>query len=139
MSLKAFKKWRKERKDSVGFKVEHNKNGFAIELECFMRRKNIKRVDLAERAGFTPAYVTKVLRGDANFTIESMTKLASAVDAELCLHLAPVGMTSHWFDSYVNTESAYAVRSEEQRKNIDVAIHSWLAHGTSQEDESARH
>jgi transcriptional regulator with XRE-family HTH domain len=52
-----------------------------------MERQAITRTELATRIGTTPAYVTKILRGKANFTLATMVRLARALDAELRVHL----------------------------------------------------
>ena len=44
-----------------------------------MQENKISRVELAKRLGSSPAYITKVLRGDINFTVETMVRLAKAV------------------------------------------------------------
>ena len=44
-----------------------------------MDRSDISRVELAKRLGVSPAYITKILRGHANLTIESLAKIAFAL------------------------------------------------------------
>jgi ribosome-binding protein aMBF1 (putative translation factor) len=56
---------------------------FVLEIDARMKAKGISRAMLAEKLETTPAYVTKVMRGDVNFTLETMTKLAMAVDGKL--------------------------------------------------------
>lgn len=51
---------------------------FARVLNDAMSARGISRAELARRIGASPAYVTKVLRGDANLTIATMVKLAGA-------------------------------------------------------------
>ena len=63
---------------------------FTEELSRWMRERKISRSALAARIGHSPAYVTKVLRGDVNFTAATMTKLARAVGADVRIHLAPI-------------------------------------------------
>lgn len=48
-----------------------------------MERQGISRTELARRLDATPAYVTKILRGKANFTLTTMVRLARALGAEL--------------------------------------------------------
>ena len=124
MSLKAFKKWYEDQKDTVEFKVEHNKNEFAIELNRLMEDQGIKRIDLAARIERTPAYMTKVLRGDANLTIDTMTRFADAVGAELCLHLSPIGATTRWFDVFGANEEPK--RSDEDEQVVNESVLAWV-------------
>jgi transcriptional regulator with XRE-family HTH domain len=52
-----------------------------------LERQGITRTELAQRLGASPAYVTKILRGKANFTLATMVRLARALDAELSVQL----------------------------------------------------
>lgn len=78
--------------------VEDAKIGFAVQVERHMDRCQINKRQLAERLGTSPAYITKVLRGDANLTIESLVKLARAVDGTLHIHVAHQTADVRWFD-----------------------------------------
>lgn len=71
---------------------------FTEELARWMKEKKVSRSELAVRIGHSPAYVTKVLRGNANFTAATMAKLAKAVGAEVRIHLAPSGSRTTWYD-----------------------------------------
>jgi len=57
-------------------KVTHS---FAISLNNMMAEKNVTKTDLANKVGVSKAYITKVLRGEANFTVETMVKFAMAL------------------------------------------------------------
>jgi transcriptional regulator with XRE-family HTH domain len=48
-----------------------------------MVAKDMNKAALAQKIGASPAYVSKVMRGDANFTLETMTKLAMAVGGKV--------------------------------------------------------
>jgi plasmid maintenance system antidote protein VapI len=52
-----------------------------------MERQGLTRTALAERLGATPAYVTKILRGRANFTLATMVRLSHALGSDLHVHL----------------------------------------------------
>ena len=47
---------------------------FATSLWDAMQKKNIKSSELARLIGKSPAYITKVLRGDTNYTVETLYK-----------------------------------------------------------------
>ncbi len=57
-------------------KVTHS---FAISLNNMMVEKKITKTDLAKKIGVSKAYITKVLRGEANFTVETMVKFSMAL------------------------------------------------------------
>lgn len=61
--------------------------GFTEEVCRLMEDAGVSRTELAKRLGTSPAYVTKILRGNANFTMASMVKLARALGADLEIRL----------------------------------------------------
>jgi transcriptional regulator with XRE-family HTH domain len=72
---------------------------FAEELFRLLEEEGVSRAELARRIGTSQAYVTQVLRADANFTLNTMTRLALAVDHRVRIHLAPKHSTTVWRDS----------------------------------------
>jgi transcriptional regulator with XRE-family HTH domain len=72
-----------------------------------MERQNVTRTKLARRLGTTPAYVTKILRGKANFTLDTMVRLARALDTELHVEILERGGHS--------TQAAVPQRTAEAR------------------------
>jgi len=59
------------------------------ELTRWMEENRISRSELAARIGVSAPYITKILKGNVNFTIDTMVRLARAVGANLELHLTP--------------------------------------------------
>lgn len=62
---------------------------FTIELHRLMKQRGMSKKSLAEKIGSSQAYVTKIFRGNANFTAETMTKLSRAVNGKLSIHITP--------------------------------------------------
>jgi len=62
---------------------------FAVAIDKAIRSKKVSRKSIAESLQTSPAWVTKVLRGDVNLTIESMAKLAQAVGCNLSIKIQP--------------------------------------------------
>jgi transcriptional regulator with XRE-family HTH domain len=60
---------------------------FTEGLYELMQANNISRKELARRLGTSPAYITKILRGDVNFTVDSMVRLAKAVGGTVQIHV----------------------------------------------------
>lgn len=71
---------------------------FTKELHNLTEVNKISRAELARRLQVSPAYITKIFRGDVNFTIDTMLRIARAVGAKLHLHLAPDEHEVRWFD-----------------------------------------
>jgi len=75
-------------------RAEWIKQDFAVAIDQAAIKLNLSRKQLAEKLGTSPAWVTKVLRGDVNLTIESMVKLCEAVDCELTITINKKRSTS---------------------------------------------
>lgn len=88
----------KEVRDTDEFWAQSIISDFTDEVCRLMEVKEITRAQLAERINTTPAYITKILRGDANFTLVTMTKLARALDTIVRVHLAHPDENVHWAD-----------------------------------------
>jgi transcriptional regulator with XRE-family HTH domain len=74
---------------SVDYNVDVAALGFVDELVGCMRKTGVTQAELARRLGASEPYVSKVLRGDANFTLGTMVKLATAVGQRLQVTLEP--------------------------------------------------
>jgi transcriptional regulator with XRE-family HTH domain len=90
---------------------------FTEELARWMKEKKISRSELAARIGHSPAYITKVLRGNANFTATTMAKLAKAVGAEVRLHLASSESRTTWYDQA--TTRPHGAREEDEAELLE--------------------
>jgi len=71
---------------------------FTEELIRCMDAKGISRSQLASLLGNRPSYVTKILKGDVNFTFATVTKLSRLLGVRPRLHLAPRGSRTLWYD-----------------------------------------
>jgi len=69
------------------FLVEKNILEFTIQLQQLMERRGISKKDLAKAIGTSQAYITKVFKGKANFTIATMTKLSKAIGGRVNIHV----------------------------------------------------
>jgi len=73
---------------------------FTEELHNLAEIGKVSRTELARRMEVSPAYITKIFRGDVNFTIDTMVRLARRVGARLHLHLAPETQEAGWVDHH---------------------------------------
>lgn len=69
------------------FWVEDAKFKFSLELAKNLNEQKINKTELAKRIGTSKPYISKVFRGEANLTIESMTKIARALNCNLSVTL----------------------------------------------------
>ena len=56
---------------------------FLVEINARMLAQGINNVELAQRMGTTRSYITRLFRGSANLSVQSMTRLAAAVGCSI--------------------------------------------------------
>lgn len=100
MVSKKIEEFLRKARESDEYWVEGAILDFTEELATLMAKNNVSRTELAKRIGTSPAYITKVLRGNVNFTLASMVKLARALGAEIRVHIAGQPSVTHWVDEY---------------------------------------
>ncbi|MDR2174922.1 MAG: helix-turn-helix transcriptional regulator [Synergistaceae bacterium] len=74
----AYDRWTEAQKNPE-YWAELAKLDFAVELNSKMEEQKLSRTELAKKVSVSKAYISKILGGYANFTIESMSKLAFAL------------------------------------------------------------
>lgn len=104
--------------------VEGAKVDFAVGLARVMEARNINKAQLAQVLGVSKPLVTRILRGDANLTIETMARAARAAGGKLHLHVAPDGQDVQWFGLYRKGAVA-AVHSAGNRVARTDHVNSW--------------
>jgi transcriptional regulator with XRE-family HTH domain len=48
-------------------------------IDSLMKQEDVKKAELARRLGKSRAYVTKILQGNANFTLDTLVQIARAL------------------------------------------------------------
>ena len=108
-----------EARKSLPYQVSYAQGAYADELWQAMEHRGFNQVEFAGRAGVNKQFLTKVFRG-GNCTIETMVKLAFAVNYKVSIHLTPNEVGCAWMhciteesprpaDRYINlwTEIGY--------------------------------
>jgi len=89
------------------FWTEKNILDFTTKLFNLMEHRNISKKEWAERLGTSQAYITKIFRGNANFTMASMTKFVQSLDAKLEIQVVPKEEhVTQWFKVLKNSDQA---------------------------------
>ena len=78
------------------YQQEAAKLEFAVQLHARMLDAEMSRADLAAAIEHSPAYITKVLRGDNNPTIETMVELVHALGGRLHFKMADHDQRVRW-------------------------------------------
>lgn len=55
----------------------------AIAIIKVLREKKISQVDLANKVGVTPQYISKIVRGQENLTLETISKIEQVLEIKL--------------------------------------------------------
>ncbi len=100
---------------------ENLKLDFAVAIEKAMIDRDINKSDLASKIATSPAYITKVLRGDANVTIATMAKLSHALDYCVHINLSRKESNAKWFQLIQG--SAKAVPKESLMEEV---VNTWV-------------
>lgn len=85
--LTALKAAAEAARNTDAYRAEGASIRFTEDLVARMKASGLTRSALAEKIGSSPAYITKILRGDTNFTLDSMVKMANAVGCDLIIGL----------------------------------------------------
>ena len=85
----SYKRLVEEAKKKPAFWTEKFSNQFLNELLDLMAKQGISRSQLAKKIEKNPSYITKIFRGNVNFTLSTMVSLAMAVNSQLSLEIIP--------------------------------------------------
>ena len=103
-SLERFRQFVREAESSVDYWVDGPIVEFSEDIWRLMEEQKVSRAELARRLGTSRAYVTKLLGGNANFTLHTMTKVAMALGATIHVHVADQKAITRWIDELPSEE-----------------------------------
>ena len=102
MSLDKLRNLKAKVRSRDGYWIETVKLDFTKALTSQLKRKGIKKGELAKKLDTSAPYITKVMRGEENLTIESMVKLARAAGGQLHLHISDQNSSVSWIECTSN-------------------------------------
>jgi antitoxin component HigA of HigAB toxin-antitoxin module len=70
--------WRRENRDWLRYS-QH----IAVKMLLYMKKEGLTQAAMAERLGCTQQYVSKILKGTENLTIETIAKIERATNQKL--------------------------------------------------------
>lgn len=97
-NLARYREMLAEARTSVDYWADGPITDFIEDIWRIMEEQKVSRAELARRLGTSRAYVTKLLGGNANFTMHTMTKVAMALGAAIHVHVADQRAITRWFD-----------------------------------------
>lgn len=110
-------------KKTKDYCLEEAKLEFVAGLTRLMRRRGITNTKLAEEIDSSSSYVTKILRGDTNFTIESMVKITHALGGKIHIHVAESDASVRWLE-HLNglSSSQHSKKLSKNEKQVDIGF-----------------
>ena len=101
-ALDSFEELFQRAEENPGYWVELGKLEFTEEMQARLKELGINKREFAARLGAKPAFVTRLLSGHNNFTIETMVRVARALESEFRCYLQPSGTKARWIDILEN-------------------------------------
>ena len=77
-----FQELLKEIKNSDSYEVEVVRDSISEQIFQLMQTKRISKAELARRLNTSTPYITKLLQGNGNFTLETLVKIARAFECK---------------------------------------------------------
>lgn len=122
------------------FYIESAKLDFALELKRVLASKGMTNADLADALGVSRPMVSKMLRGDANLTIESMVKACRRLQHKLYIHIVRENCSARLFELAQSEPKASGYRvpklSARERSGGDWAFAANDIHQLERKDEA---
>lgn len=119
-------------------KAGNAKMSFAFQITDLMKAKNISNKALADKLKTSSAYITKVLRGDQNLSIESIYKIADALEADVHLKMVDKNnqslhtlnaRTGQWIESISSQKSHISKNIDFRHKGCVIDIREFASNG----------
>lgn len=96
--LEKYRRFIRESQTSVDYWSDIPISEFGEDVCRLMDEQGVSRAELARRLGTSRAYVTKLLGGNANFTLQTMAKVAMALGAAVHVHVALKDRVVRWYE-----------------------------------------
>jgi antitoxin component HigA of HigAB toxin-antitoxin module len=97
-NLDSFEELFQHAEQDTEYWVELAKLEFTEEMLARMQSAGMKKGQLAASLGAKPAFVTRLVSGHNNFTLETMVRVARALNCGFRSHLEPAGTKACWID-----------------------------------------
>jgi transcriptional regulator with XRE-family HTH domain len=120
-----------EFRDSGDLAFEQSKLKIVDTIVEIMETEGVNKAELARRLDKSRAYITQILQGDVNFTIESLVRIATTLNCNLEIKLVRKNRVSQWIDETYRPVIDDCIEKKNNRVSSSVAkadrLHSALA------------
>ena len=98
VDFERYQKMFQEAEEHADYWIDGPITEFIEDLARLMEEQGVNRAELARRMGTSRAYITKMLGGNANFTLLTMVKLAMVLDGAVHIHISDKRAVTRWRD-----------------------------------------
>jgi plasmid maintenance system antidote protein VapI len=116
VDIERYRRMFEEAESHVDYWIDGPIGEFTEDLARLMKEKSVNRAELARRMGTSRAYITKMLGGNANFTLTTMVKLAMALDGAVHIHIADKRAVTRWHDSVLEETQKTGKKARKSRR-----------------------
>ncbi len=134
---KSFKSLIDRRRKTASYKFEKIKLSVSISLNRLIKNAGISKTELADSVGVSPAYISKALKGDANFTLETLVKLSDALECNVNLNFTHQNNTFRWFEVISSVNYDNSIMEHREKLFIDANMKKSIKHVVRQNGEIA--
>ena len=92
---------------------------FTEDIARLMKEQGVNRAELARRMGTSRAYITKMLGGNANFTLLTMVKLAMVLDGAVHIHISDKRAVTRWRDKIPGKSNKAAKKAHKPQPAVE--------------------
>jgi hypothetical protein len=96
--FESFEQFFEQAESRPGYWGERAKLEFTREVLDRMKQIDVSKGELASRLEVQPGMVTRFLSGHNNFELDTMVRVALALNCRFKSHLQPIGAKTLWFD-----------------------------------------
>jgi transcriptional regulator with XRE-family HTH domain len=111
--------------------VEYLKLVFSEDVGRLMDEREVSQAELARELGVSRAYITRLFRGTFNPTVETLVKVALALDARVSLHLHPRQTEACWLEVPVAAPTPEAQLWADRRSLVSMPTHREVHDGST--------
>lgn len=109
-----------EARKTVEYKEEMLFLEITERIVALMKAANVTKAELARRLGCTPAYITKLLSGSTNFTVNTLLRIGDALNVDL--HVSLEDSSNSVMDMFNITELLKLIRCKSKSEVIFLGV-----------------
>lgn len=119
VDFERYRKMFQEAESQAGYWIDGPITEFIEDLSRLMEEQGVTRAELARRMGTSRAYITKMLGGNANFTLLTMVKLAMVLDGAVHIHISDKRAVTRWRDKIPGKSNKAAKKAHKPQPAVE--------------------